>query len=179
MTWEEKIFVKYHESIRAVIRNMVKNEDDTVDLTIEAFAKAFSSIDKYQKSTAFSTWLYRIAVNNAVEFIRKNRLETVSVENKKIYQNTSDTFVDDLLTDLFDPELIRKNSNKIGSIESITQKLSPMYQALYKFRFVENFSYQEISIKLNLEPERVREKLKIVRELLISILERNQDPNII
>ena len=59
---------------------MVKNQDDADDLTIEAFGKAFSRLDQYSPNYAFSTWLFKIASNNCIDFIRKKRIKVTSMD---------------------------------------------------------------------------------------------------
>ena len=69
-----------------MILKMVRNVDDAEDLTIESFAKSFRSLHRFKKDFTFSTWLFRIATNNTIDFIRKKKLNTLSIEN---------TFTDD------------------------------------------------------------------------------------
>src|SRR3982751_2219390 len=82
-----KLMSRYKDSIYFLLLKMVHNEDDANDLTIEAFGKAFSNLGKYTPDFAFSTWLYKIALNNCIDFIRKKKIETLSihdsVENEK------------------------------------------------------------------------------------------------
>lgn len=72
---------RYRESIYFMMLKMVKNSDDAEDLTIEAFGKAFNRIDQYSPSFAFSTWLFKIASNNGIDFIRKKRLHVLSMDS--------------------------------------------------------------------------------------------------
>ena len=66
---------RYRDSIYFMMLKMVKNSDDADDLTIEAFGKAFSRLEQYSPSFAFSTWLFKIASNNCIDFIRKKRIK--------------------------------------------------------------------------------------------------------
>ena len=75
---------RYRESIYFMMLKMVKNSDDAEDLTIEAFGKAFNRIDQYSPSFAFSTWLFKIASNNCIDFIRKKRIQVLSMDQGKI-----------------------------------------------------------------------------------------------
>ena len=72
---------KYRDSIFFMMLKMVKNSDDADDLTIEAFGKAFNRIHQYTPNYAFSTWLFRIATNNCIDFIRKKKMITLSLDN--------------------------------------------------------------------------------------------------
>jgi len=98
----DKLFARYKNGIQYTILQMVHNNEDAEDLTIEAITKAFSKLDKYNQKHAFSTWLYRIAVNHSIDFIRKKRLHTLSLDEKKFSNNNNLTFADEI------PE---KNSN--------------------------------------------------------------------
>jgi RNA polymerase sigma-70 factor (ECF subfamily) len=71
---------RYRESIYFMMFKMVRHQDDADDLTIEAFGKAFSRLDQYSPNFAFSTWLFKIASNNCIDFIRKKRIKVTSME---------------------------------------------------------------------------------------------------
>ena len=64
---------RYRDAIYFMLLKMVNNPIDAEDLTIEAFGKAFKNIDQYAPNFAFSTWLFKIATNNCIDFIRKKR----------------------------------------------------------------------------------------------------------
>ena len=74
-----ELMERYKNPVYHMILKMVRNVDDAEDLTIEAFAKAFKNLHKFKKDFTFSTWLFRIATNNTIDFIRKKRLETYSL----------------------------------------------------------------------------------------------------
>src|SRR5512137_1584814 len=71
---------RYKDAIYFMLLKMVNNKSDAEDLTIEAFGKAFKNIHQYTPQYAFSTWLFRIASNNAIDFMRKKRAITVPLE---------------------------------------------------------------------------------------------------
>jgi RNA polymerase sigma-70 factor (ECF subfamily) len=72
---------RYRDSIYFTMLKMVKNTDDADDLTIEAFGKAFNRLEQYSPSFAFSTWLFKIASNNSIDFIRKKRIQVTSMDS--------------------------------------------------------------------------------------------------
>src|SRR5689334_3432455 len=76
-----KLLQRYKRPVYHMILRMVRNVDDAEDLTIESFAKSFRSLHKFKKDFTFSTWLFRIATNNTIDFIRKKKLNTLSIEN--------------------------------------------------------------------------------------------------
>src|SRR5690606_1787869 len=71
-----KLLQRYKRPVYHMILKMVRNVDDAEDLTIESFAKAFRSLHRFKKDFTFSTWLFRIATNNTIDFIRKKKLNT-------------------------------------------------------------------------------------------------------
>ena len=75
-----KLMARYRDSIFFMVLKMVHNRDDAEDLTIEAFGKAFNNIGNYSADFAFSTWLFKIATNNSIDFIRKKRLVTTPID---------------------------------------------------------------------------------------------------
>ncbi len=87
------LFSKYKDSIYYMILKMVHNRDDADDLTVESFGKAFSNLEKYTPEYAFSTWLFKIASNNTIDFIRKKRMEVISLDDDQSNesQNISNT----------------------------------------------------------------------------------------
>src|SRR5690554_7704506 len=76
-----ELMERYRDAIFFMLLKMVKNQDDADDLTIEAFGKAFNRIQQYQPTYAFSTWLFKIASNNAIDFIRKKRVHLTSIDH--------------------------------------------------------------------------------------------------
>ena len=72
---------RYRDSVYFMLLKMIKNSDDAEDLTIEAFGKAFNRLEQYSPSYAFSTWLFKIASNNCIDFIRKKRVYLTSMDH--------------------------------------------------------------------------------------------------
>src|SRR5690606_23103244 len=72
---------RYKKAVYFMILKMIRDADDAEDLTMEAFAKAFRNLERFKKDYTFSTWLFRIATNNTIDFIRKKKLKTMSLNN--------------------------------------------------------------------------------------------------
>ena len=73
---------KYKDPIYYMLLKMVNNNDDAEDLTLEAFGKAFNRLNQYTPNFAFSTWLFKIATNNCIDFLRKRRKNVMSIDNR-------------------------------------------------------------------------------------------------
>ena len=164
-----KLMSRYKDSIYFLLLKMVHNVDDADDLTIEAFGKAFSNLSKYTPDYAFSTWLYKIALNNCIDFIRKKKIETlsihVSVENEK-----GESYQLDIQSTSPDPEekYVKDQRNKI--IRELIDKINPKYKLLIELRFFDELSYEEIADKTSLPLGTVKAQLFRAKNLLYQIL---------
>ena len=78
----ERLMKKYYKLVNNLIYRMIYNKDDVEDLTQEAFIKAFNSLEKFDHQFAFSTWLYKIASNNCIDYLRKKKLNTISIDKE-------------------------------------------------------------------------------------------------
>jgi RNA polymerase sigma-70 factor (ECF subfamily) len=103
---------RYRDSIYFMLLKMVNNKDDAEDLTIEAFGKAFKKLHQYTPNYAFSTWLFKIASNNCIDFIRKRKKNTFSI-NRTLENDEGSELEIDLKSDALDPEqtFMRKQKN--------------------------------------------------------------------
>jgi RNA polymerase sigma-70 factor (ECF subfamily) len=150
-----------------MLLKMVNNSSDAEDLTIEAFGKAFKNIQQYTPNYAFSTWLFKIATNNCIDFIRKKKTTTVSLD-----QNDEDTekAPQDLMAPVLDPEESMIKNQKKVMMREIVSKLKPRYRKLIELRYFQEFSYEEIAEELELPIGTVKAQLFRARELLFNIL---------
>ena len=94
---------RYRDSIYFLLLKMVNNKDDAEDLTIEAFGKAFKNIHQYTPDYAFSTWLFKIASNNCIDFIRRKKKKLLSIDQRQENEDGIDTSIH-LKSDMLDPE---------------------------------------------------------------------------
>lgn len=165
---------RYKESVFYLLMKMVNNRDDAEDLTIEAFGKAFKNIEQYTPNFAFSTWLFRIATNNCIDFIRKKRMVTISID-KTFEGDDGGEMTMDVRSNTLDPEenLIRKQKNVL--MQSLVTKLKPRYRTLVEMRYFQELSYEEIAEKLDLPIGTVKAQLFRSREFLYNILRYQQD----
>jgi RNA polymerase sigma-70 factor (ECF subfamily) len=150
---------------------MVNNKSDAEDLTIEAFGKAFKSIHQYTPNFAFSTWLFKIATNNCIDFIRKRRANIVSIDQpSEDIEGVSTTPASNLLSGSLDPEESLIKDQNILLVKAVVSKLKPRYRKLIELRYFKEYSYEEISDELDLPLGTVKAQLFRARELLYNIL---------
>ncbi len=163
---------KYRDSIYYMLLKMVNNPVDAEDLTIEAFGKAFKNIDQYTPNYAFSTWLFKIATNNCIDYIRKKRGSTVSLDQSVDgEENLSPSSL--IQSDSPDPEANLINQQKIKLMREVVTKLKPRYRHLVELRYFREYSYEEISDELDLPIGTVKAQLFRARELLLNIMNRS------
>jgi RNA polymerase sigma-70 factor (ECF subfamily) len=158
---------RYRDSIYYMLLKMVNNTSDAEDLMIEAFGKAFKSIDQYTPSFAFSTWLFKIATNNCIDFIRKRRTSTISIDQTSEDQDTQSITIQ---SDTPDPEEHMIIDQRIKLLRDVVSKLKPRYKTLVELRYFNEYSYEEISNELELPIGTVKAQLFRARELLYNIL---------
>jgi len=165
---------RYKDAIYYMLLKMVNNKSDAEDLTIEAFGKAFKNIAQYTPNYAFSTWLFKIATNNCIDFIRKKKANLVSLDNTTDDQENIGT---PLQADTPDPEEDMIKSQRMALTRSVVEKLKPRYKTLVELRYFKEYSYEEIANELSLPIGTVKAQLFRARELLYNIL-KNSNPNI-
>ena len=165
---------RYRESIYFMMLKMVKNSDDAEDLTIEAFGKAFNRIDQYSPSFAFSTWLFKIASNNGIDFIRKKRLQVLSMDSG-IQTSDGGTMRIDAKAAVNNPEESMMHDQKVLHMRLLVSKLKPRYRQLVEKRYFEELSYEEIADELNLPLGTVKAQLFRARDFLANMMEKTKD----
>lgn len=165
---------RYRESIYFMMLKMVNNTDDADDLTIEAFGKAFNRLKQYSPSYAFSTWLYKIASNNCIDFIRKKRIKITSMDTG-ITNSEGDRIYIDAKSDNKDPEEVAIHKQKVLLMRELVGKLKPRYRLLVEKRYFEELSYDEISQELNLPLGTVKAQLFRARDFLSNMIAKTKD----
>ena len=160
---------RYRDSIYYLLLKMVNNASDAEDLTIEAFGKAFRNLDLYTPNFAFSTWLFKIATNNCIDFIRKKR-STPSIIDQG--QDEMDNYTVNLQSDTLDPEEALINHQKIEQLRDVVNQLKPRYKKLIELRYYKEYSYIEISNELKLPIGTIKAQLYRAKTLLFNILNK-------
>jgi RNA polymerase sigma factor (sigma-70 family) len=165
---------RYRESIYFMMMKMVRNADDADDLTIEAFGKAFSRLEQYSPSFAFTTWLFKIASNNCIDFIRKKRVKLTSMDTG--YTNDDGESIRiDARSNTLDPEENMVHNQKVKHMRHLVSQLKPRYRELVEKRYFEELSYEEIADELNLPLGTVKAQLFRARDFLAQMMEKTKD----
>lgn len=158
----------YKDTIFFMLLKMAHDKDAADDLVMEAFGKAFRHLDQYTPDFAFSTWLFKIATNNAIDYIRRKK-EALSLN--RTYQNSEgEEMMFEPKSETLNPEEKAIRKQKIKLIRSVVEKLSVRYRMLVELRYFEEKTYDEIAAELDLPIGTVKAQLWRAREVLYHAL---------
>ena len=161
---------RYRDSIYFMLLKMVNNPADAEDLTIEAIGKAFRNLQSYTPNFAFSTWLFKIATNNCIDFIRKKQASPSIIDQGP---DELDDYTTNIQSDMPDPEEALINHQKITQLREVVDLLKPRYRNLIELRYYKEYSYEEISKELNLPIGTIKAQLFRAKTLLYNILNKS------
>ena len=165
---------RYRDSIYFMLLKMINNKDDAEDLTIEAFGKAFHRLKQYTPNYAFSTWLFKIASNNCIDWIRKQKKKMLSIDNP-IGTEDGDEMHIELKSHGPDPLDVVIKDQKNDVMREVVSKLKPRYRTLIELRYYKEYSYEEIADELELPLGTVKAQLFRAREFLMNLLQGRED----
>ncbi len=164
-----ELLTKYRDTLYFMMLKMTNNPTDAEDLTIEAFGKAFKKIQHYTPDFAFSTWLFRIAANNCIDFLRKSK-RIQFADNFFDDDGESSDFSSNILSTGLDPEEKIIEKQKIQLMREVVERLKPHYRKMIELRYFKEWSYEEIANELDLPIGTVKAQLFRAREFLFQIL---------
>tara|TARA_B110000046_G_scaffold63181_2_gene70638 strand:- start:11967 stop:12572 length:606 start_codon:yes stop_codon:yes gene_type:complete len=167
------IMVRYREPIYYLVLKMIRNESDAEDISIEAFEKAFKKLEQYTPEYAFSTWLFRIATNHCIDFIRKKKLKTTSIDNV-IDDGESGGMKIQIEGTSKDPEETYIEQQKIELMREYVDKLEEPYKTLVSLRYFKEWTYEEIVNELEIPLGTVKAQLFRSRALLSDFMRKSK-----
>lgn len=159
---------RYRDSVYYVMLRMVSNPSDAEDLTIEAFGKAFHNLAKYVPSHAFSTWLFRIATNNCIDFMRRKSQSPRPFDQDEGEEDEVEATV---ASDMIAPDELLINRETAASLNRIVKTLKPRYRRLIELRYFEDYSYEEIASELSLPIGTVKARLFRAKVLILNMVQ--------
>ena len=164
---------KYERALYFHILKMIKDKEQVEDLVQEAFIKAFDNLNTYNTNYAFSTWLYRIATNHTIDYLRKKKLQTLSIDEPV---QTRDGDMKMQLPDESagsDRSIIRKQRKQI--VRKAIEELPKKYRRVIEMRHMEEKSYQEIADVLDMPLGTVKAHIFRAREILYKALKDKRE----
>lgn len=155
---------RYKNLVYSVVLRMVNNTEEANDLAQEIFIKLYRNLDKYQPEYKFSTWLIRISTNHVIDYRRKRKQETVSMEEMS-YQLTSDS----------SPEKEYLQKEKRKSLEYAIQALPDLYKVPIVLYHQQGLRYQEIAEIIGEPLSKVKNRIFRGRKMLKENLEKENE----
>ena len=164
----------YRDPIYFMLYEKVGDQELAKDLTIEALGKAFKKLHMYTPDYTFSTWLYTVARNNCIDYLRKHKLPTISIDKMMLDEDGKrNTF--DLKSKDPNPEKVMIKKQRIAILRQIVDQLKPKYRDLVKLRYFKELSYEEIAQLLEIPLGTVKAQLHRSREQLFKIMSGSKD----
>ena len=161
----EELVRRYQRPITNYVYRMLNNYDASLDVTQEVFIKVYNSLARYSSDYKFSTWLYRIAHNAAIDYMRRNSTYTQSLEA----ENSDGTYQLQIESPNPTPEQDRERSEWRTEIETVVKCLPTVYRELILLRHAQDLSYDEIAEITNLPLGTVKNRLFRAREMMREI----------
>jgi RNA polymerase sigma-70 factor (ECF subfamily) len=161
------LFNRHLHQLLFTVNKFVKDKNEAQDVTMEAFTKAFNNLHRFNKEYAFSTWLYRIALNHSISYIRKKRLPTTCLSALGV-DDTNESFhlIIDQKWQNLNPEEQVIERQRANLIKRHLDNLPFNYRDIARMRFLEDYSYQEIGESLNLPVATVKVRIHRARNML-------------
>jgi RNA polymerase sigma-70 factor (ECF subfamily) len=164
---------RYSRVVSSLIRKMIRDEDDIDDLTQETFIKAYKALPTFKEGFLFSSWVYRIASNTCIDFMRRKRFSFVSID-QPISKHGEDEQYIDLEDESNTPELNYILNERRKAVEDAIDKLPDNYKKIIKMRHEDELEYVEISNILNMPLGTVKAHLFRGRKLLLDYLKKQK-----
>jgi RNA polymerase sigma factor (sigma-70 family) len=161
---------KYRNSIYHLILKIIKSPEDAEDLTIETFAKAFDRLHQFSPEYAFSTWLYKIASNTCIDFIRKKSIEKVSLENEHL------TITDNIkYSTSSDPETELIKAQRTEQLQQAVNEMDELFARVITLRYFKEYSYEEMSKELGTPVSTIKVQLYRAKKILLNKILKHKD----
>ena len=164
-----ELMERYKKSVYHMILKKVFNQEDAEDLTIETFSKAFHKLALFKKNHAFTTWLFRIATNHTIDFMRRKKIRTTSIHRPFSDEQGADHKLYLLDQNLVPDEMIIKDQ-KVELVRLFVNQMESKYQQLITLRYFDELSYSEIAELLDTPLGTIKAQLYRSRILLSNLL---------
>jgi RNA polymerase sigma factor (sigma-70 family) len=165
---------RYRQAIFQFMLQRVKNPEDAQDLTMEAFEKAFRKLHSYTPTHAFSTWLFKIALNNLIDFTRKKQPQTIRFGEAGEAPGFPHDWLHNRRSEILTPEEMMMQEQRILLIQRLLGRLDERYRRMIELRYYEEMSYEEIAQHLHLPIGTVKAQLFRAKENLYEMLQTPQ-----
>lgn len=160
----QRLVNKYKPTITYVLYRIVQDKDDVEDIVQEVFINTFRALKSFKKEYSFFSWIYKIALNKGIDYLRKKKLKTFSID--KPISSKDGEFQYEVPDSTYEPDKHIIASEKSALIQAAIDKLPPKYKRVIIMRHMEEKDYSEIAEELKLPIGTVKVHIFRARELL-------------
>lgn len=154
---------RHKEGLLNFISSYTSIKQDSEDICQESFDRAYRSLSKYDPKYAFTTWLYNIAKNAAIDHLRRTK---TNMAHPSVTENENELLRSADISDSPEDDMIKTQT--MTEIYTNIQKLSPTYREVAELRFIKEYAYEEIARELNIPINTVRTRIKRAKQMLKS-----------
>jgi RNA polymerase sigma-70 factor (ECF subfamily) len=166
----EQLWTSYRPAVYHLVLKIVPQADDAQDVTMETFGKAFRHLGRYSPQFAFSTWLFRIATNSCIDFVRRKRLATHSLQAPAYWGEDGECTLE-LSSQEPDPQDAYIRQQRCERVQAAVAQLPAKFVDLVRLRYFEELSYEEVAAELQWPLGTVKAHLNRARALLAAALQ--------
>lgn len=164
----ETLVIEYEKNVYAITQRMTGNSEDAADMTQETFIKAYNSLSSFRGDSKFSVWLYRIATNVCLDFLRsRSRKPAISLSVEDEDGEEAQLEISD---ESQSPERLLERDLTRDAVRRGLKALAPEYRQILLLREIQGLSYEEISDVLSLETGTVKSRIFRARKRLCAFL---------
>ena len=168
----QALMEKYRKAMFHHVSRMVRDKQEIDDLVQESFIKAFTALDSYAVQYAFSTWLYKIATNHTIDYLRRKKLHTFSID-KPVHTKEGEVAYE--IPDVtYRPDRHIVEDQRKQLIQDAIDALPEKYHRVIVMRHQQDMSYEDIAAELDLPLGTVKAHIFRARELLNKHLRRHR-----
>lgn len=168
-----KLYDRYKPGVALHVAGLIPIREEAEDVVVESFAKAFAQLSSYDPQYRFSTWIYRIARNTALDHLEKNGRETNNMPTNSI--DDASAGLDTIPAVTGNPEVEIINSQEYDKLLRAIELLPDDYRTIAHMLLIDNYGYQEIADKLELPLNTVRTRIRRGRERILKIMNTDDE----
>jgi RNA polymerase sigma-70 factor (ECF subfamily) len=162
-----RLVEQHQQAVFNLVCRMVRDPGVAEELAQDAFVKAFGALKTYDPAYKFSSWILRIAHNTAIDYLRRHRPDTVSLDDERTGRQVESVLVD---ASQPSPLLQAERAGLAEALEAALERLRPEYRRLVVMRYQEDQSYEDIAAMLSLPLGTVKSHLHRARHELARLM---------
>lgn len=162
----------YREPIYLMMLRMTHNPADADDLTLETFGKAFCQLHTFTPQYSFATWLFTIASNRGLDFLRRQHMDNIPISDLSV-SDDDQVYEYPIPSNDDNPEETLIGKQRAAIIRQVVEQLPPRYRRIIKLRYYEDMSYEQIAQELHIPLGTMKIQLRRARQLLAQIAKKH------